>query len=304
MISGVRASSIRIEFDLVHDGVDVPALDHVLQPVLHVVAQIVEAELVIGAVGHVGVVGRLALLVVQPVHDHPDRQPEEVVDLAHPFGVALGEVVVHRHHMHPAAAQRVEIHRKRRHQRLAFAGLHLRDPPLVQDHPADELHVEVPLPQRPHRRLTAGGKGRHQDVVQARALRDLLLERLRARPQRLVRQTRQFLLQRVDLRNARQISLDPTLVRRTKQLAGNNADHAVSPSRLRCLGRTLANPKGRNATEGTDFGAATCAGSSEAAECGKCRTFRAFFMQTTAACGRIGRVCGEIGGGYILVNRP
>ena len=57
MISGVRASSIRIEFDLVDDGVDVPALDHVLQPVLHVVAQIVEAELVVGAVGDVAVVG-------------------------------------------------------------------------------------------------------------------------------------------------------------------------------------------------------------------------------------------------------
>ena len=53
MISGVRASSIRIEFHLVDDGVDVAALDHVLEPVLHVVAQIVEAELVIGAVGDV-----------------------------------------------------------------------------------------------------------------------------------------------------------------------------------------------------------------------------------------------------------
>ena len=304
MISGVRASSIRIEFDLVHDGVDVPALDHVLQPVLHVVAQIVEAELVVGAVGHVGVVGGLALLVVEPMHDHPDLEPEEVVDLPHPFGVALGEVVVHRHHVHPAAAERIEIDRKRRHQRLAFAGLHLRDPALVQDHPADELDVEMPLPQRPLRRLTAGGKGRHQDVVQARALRDLLLERLRARPQRLVRQTRQFLLQRVDLRNARQISLDPPLVRRTKQLAGNHADHAVSPSHLRCLARTLPNPREEERHGRNRSCAATCAGPSKAAECGKCRTFRALFMQTTAACGRMGRVCGEIGGGHILVNRP
>ena len=38
---------------LVHDGEDVPALDHVLHPVLHVVAQVVEAELVVGAVGDV-----------------------------------------------------------------------------------------------------------------------------------------------------------------------------------------------------------------------------------------------------------
>ncbi len=66
--------------DLVDDGEDVPALDHVLQPVLHVVAQIVEAELVVGAVGDVAVVGGLALLVVEPVHDDADLEAEEIVD--------------------------------------------------------------------------------------------------------------------------------------------------------------------------------------------------------------------------------
>ena len=90
----------------VDDGEDVPALDHVLQPVLHVVAQIVEAELVVGAVGDVAVVGLLALLVVEPVHDDAGGQAEEAVDLAHPFGVALGEVVVDRDHMHAAAGRR------------------------------------------------------------------------------------------------------------------------------------------------------------------------------------------------------
>ena len=46
---------------LVDDGVGEVALDHVLQPVLHVVAQVVEAELVVGAVGDVGGVGGAAL---------------------------------------------------------------------------------------------------------------------------------------------------------------------------------------------------------------------------------------------------
>ena len=57
MISGVRASSIRIEFDLVDDRVMERPVDHVLQPELHVVAQIVEAELVVGAVGDVAAIG-------------------------------------------------------------------------------------------------------------------------------------------------------------------------------------------------------------------------------------------------------
>ncbi len=72
MISGVRASSIRIEFDFVDDGVEMAALDHVLQPVLHVVAQIVEAVFVVGAVGDVARIGFLALGIVEPVHDHAD----------------------------------------------------------------------------------------------------------------------------------------------------------------------------------------------------------------------------------------
>ena len=249
MISGVRASSIRIEVDLVDDRVDVPALDHVLEPILHVVAQIVEAELVVGAVGDVAVVGLLALLVVQPVHDHPDRKPEEIVDLPHPFGVALGQVIVHRHHVHAAPGQRVEIDRQGRHQRLAFAGLHLGDPPLVQHHAADQLDVEVPLPERALAGLAHGRERLDQDVVERGAFGDLLLERVGARPQLLVGELLELALERVDLRHARQIALDPPLVRRAEKLAGKGADHAGSPSNpVRCRCRTLPNPIERNAT--------------------------------------------------------
>ena len=51
--------------DFVDDGEVVPALHAILQIELHVVAQVVEAELVVGAVGDVGGVGFAALLVVQ-----------------------------------------------------------------------------------------------------------------------------------------------------------------------------------------------------------------------------------------------
>ena len=94
-MSGVRASSIRIEVHLVDDGEVMRALHHVVDAHLHVVAQIVEAELVVGAVGHVAGVLLGALLVIQLVHDAADGQAQEPVDRAHPLGVALGEVVVH-----------------------------------------------------------------------------------------------------------------------------------------------------------------------------------------------------------------
>ena len=227
MISGVRASSIRIEVDLVDDGVDVAALHHVLEPVLHVVAQIVEAELVVGAVGDVAVVGALALLVVEAVHDDADREAEEFVDLPHPLGVALGEIVVDGDDVDAAAGERVEIDREGGDQGLAFAGLHLGDAALVQHHAADQLDVEMALAERALGGLAHGGERRHQDVVERRALGELLLEFVGARAQRLVGELLQLLLQRVDRLDARPIGADAPIVGGTEQLAGDTADHRI-----------------------------------------------------------------------------
>ena len=55
--------------DLVDDGVGVAALHHLGRAHLHVVAQVVEAELVVGAVGDVAGVLRAPLVVVELVHD-------------------------------------------------------------------------------------------------------------------------------------------------------------------------------------------------------------------------------------------
>ena len=133
--------------DLVDDREVVPALDHLAERVAHVVAQIVEAELVVGAVGDVAGVGLAALRVVQARHDHADAQPEQIVDGAHPAGVAAGEVVVDGDDVHALALEGVEVGGERGDQRLALAGLHLGDAALVQDHAADQLDVEVALAQ-------------------------------------------------------------------------------------------------------------------------------------------------------------
>ena len=212
--------------DFVDDGVEMAALDHVLQPVLHVVAQIVEAVFVVGAVGDVAGIGFLALGIVEAVDDHAGGQAEEAVDLPHPFGVAPGEVVVDGDDVDALAGQRVEIDRKRRDQRLAFAGLHLGDVAFVQHHAADQLHVEMPLAERALGRLAHGGEGRNQNVVEGLAVGELLAEFGGAGFQRLVRQGCDFGLQRVDGVDAGLISLDPPVVGGAEKLAGERADHA------------------------------------------------------------------------------
>ncbi len=226
MISGVRASSIRIEVHLVDDGEEMRPLDHVLEPVLHVVAQIVEAVFVVGAVGDVAGIGQLALAVVEAVDDDTGGQTEEAVDLAHPAGVAAGEVVIHRHHVDALAGERIQVDGERGNQGLAFAGLHLGDVALVQHHAADQLDVEMALAERALGGLADGGEGRHQEIVERLALGDLRLELGGPGLQRLVRQRRDLRLQGVDGADPGLITLDPPVVGGAEELAGERADHA------------------------------------------------------------------------------
>ena len=150
---------------LVHDGEMMAPLHQVALADHHVVPQVVEAQLVIGAVGDIAGIGRPALLAVQIMHDQAHAQAQEPVHLAHPLAVAAGEVIVHRHDVHALAPQGVQIGGHGGNQGFAFAGLHLRDPALVQHDAAQHLHVIGPHAQHPFRRLPHDRKGVRQDVV-------------------------------------------------------------------------------------------------------------------------------------------
>ena len=173
---------------LVHDGVDVAALHHVALVDDHVVAQVVKAHLVVGAVGDVAGVGGAALGVVQVVHDQAHGEAHELVDLAHPLAVAAGQVVVDGHDVHAFAGQGVEVGGQSGHQRLALAGLHLRDAALMQAYAADHLHGIGPEPYGAVGGLAAGGEGVGQNIVQRFAGFEALLELRRLGLELLVRQ--------------------------------------------------------------------------------------------------------------------
>jgi hypothetical protein len=155
--------------DLVDDRVVQLALDALRELAGHVVAQVVEAELVVRAVRDVAGVGLLAAhrpevaqalvgvalvdvlgvvdeagqLAGRARHDDADREPEQVVDRAHPARVAAGEVVVHRDQVGAPAAEAVQVESERRDQRLALAGLHLGDLAEMEHDAPDQLDVEV-----------------------------------------------------------------------------------------------------------------------------------------------------------------
>ena len=103
MMSGVRASSMRMESTSSTMAKAWPRCTMLAVVERHVVAQVVEAHLVVGAVGDVGGVGRAALVAREVVDDQAHAQAQEAVHLAHPLAVALGQVVVHGDDVHALA---------------------------------------------------------------------------------------------------------------------------------------------------------------------------------------------------------
>ena len=94
--------------------------------------------------------------------DDADGEAEEAVDLAHPLGVALGEIVVDGDDVDAAAGEGVQVAGKRGDEGLAFAGLHLGDFAGVEDDAADKLTSKwrMPTARLPASRTTAKASGR------------------------------------------------------------------------------------------------------------------------------------------------
>src|SRR5581483_4771443 len=154
--------------DLVDDAEHVTPLHHLGALAGHVVAQVVEAELGVGAVGDVAAVGdalEVGIPLVGP--DQAHGEAEELVDAAPPLGVEARQVVVDRDQVHAPLGEAVEVDGQGRHKGLALARLHLRDPAEVEGGAAHELHVEVALADDPLGRLPDHGEGRDEQVVHA-----------------------------------------------------------------------------------------------------------------------------------------
>ena len=98
--------------------------------------------------------------------DDADGEAEEAVDLAHPLGVALGQVVVDGDDVNAVAGERVEIAGKRGDEGFAFAGFHFGDFAGVQHHAADHLHVEVAHADHAPASFADDGEGFGQEVVE------------------------------------------------------------------------------------------------------------------------------------------
>ena len=152
--------------DLVDDGEEVAALDLLFFIYGHVVPEVIEADLVVGAVGYVAGIGLAALLWGQAVDEDAAAEAHEAIDLAHQLALVFGQIVVDRDDVDTLSAEGVKIGRKGGRKGLALAGLHFGYAPLVQDDAADQLDMEGILAEDPAAGLAEGGKGLGQDIVE------------------------------------------------------------------------------------------------------------------------------------------
>ena len=144
---------------------------------LHIVAQIVEPEFIVGAVGNVGRISCPAFVLAKVGDDHADFQAEEIIDLTHPFRIAAGQIVIDGDNVHALAADCIEITGERRDQGLAFTGPHFGDFAAMEHDTADQLHIIMALSQCPFGRFAYDRESFRQYVVERFTASGPFLER-------------------------------------------------------------------------------------------------------------------------------
>jgi hypothetical protein len=118
----------------------------------------------------------------------------------------------------------------------------------MQDDPGHDLHVVVPQPDRPARRLAHGRERLRQDVVGRLALGQAALQLGRDLTQLVVGEPAELLLERVDLVDARPKPADLFLARLGAEQVAEPLEHAATSigacaaptSRRRSSGRHAA----------------------------------------------------------------
>ena len=130
----------------------------------HVIAEIIEAELVVGTIGNIGGISFLTGTWFEVTHtfvfvilvdvfwivdkagvsnNNSDRHAEEVVNWSVPAGVTLCEVVVYSYNMNTFSCQGIEICWKKSDEGFTFTSLHLGDVAFMECDTTDELNIEV-----------------------------------------------------------------------------------------------------------------------------------------------------------------
>ena len=171
---------------------------HAIAQVLHkaVVAQIIKAKFAAGAIGNIALVGLgtfnraqvqeafvlnrrswvigIARIIRSPGLatglNNAGAHAQRVIHASHPLRIALHQIIVLGDEVCTQPTQGIEIQRRSGDQGLALTCAQLGNFALVQQGPADQLHIVVAHIIGAAAGLAHGGKGFRQQVVQRLAL--------------------------------------------------------------------------------------------------------------------------------------
>ena len=218
--------------DLVDDRERELALHLVRVAERHVVAQVVEPELVVRRVDDIRGVGVALVLRVHSRDDDTGPHAQKLVDRPHPLCVALREVVVHRDDVHAAPGERVQIGREGGDERLALPRAHLGDLALVERDAAEQLDIEVAHFEGAAARLAHDRERLGEDGFERLSLADPRSKRVGARAKRLVGERDERRLQRIDALDGLLHPAQLPIVSSADDLAEKPLDHRA-PDRRR-----------------------------------------------------------------------
>ena len=144
---------------LVHNRVVEVPLDHLVEAEFHIVAQVIKAEFVIGAVSDIACVCFPPFVIAQVSDDASGSEAQKFVDLSHPFRVPAGEVIVDGYDVDPFAANGVQINRQGCDEGFSFPRSHFGDLSFVQSQAPDQLNIVMALSQSPLGGFPDDGEG-------------------------------------------------------------------------------------------------------------------------------------------------
>ena len=97
----------RVNF--VYDCEVVSALNHLPGGELHIISEIIEAELIVLSVRNVGLICSSSHLLAHALIDAAYGETQEGMNASHPLRVTLGEIVVHRYNVNTLASKGIKI---------------------------------------------------------------------------------------------------------------------------------------------------------------------------------------------------
>ena len=146
--------------DLIDDCEVELALTQILWVFDHVVAKVVETELVVGHITKISLFAssrfqmfetRIIMIFVfifgiidkaSFINDDANGEAEEVIKFTHPTRITLSEIIVYSHNMNTATCQGIEVDWEGCNESFTFASFHLGDVALVKGDTADKLNVK------------------------------------------------------------------------------------------------------------------------------------------------------------------